>query len=40
MAMEAYEEAWSNRMVAQTADAPTDLQQMHDDNDEAPDYLR
>lgn len=40
LAMEAYEEAWSNRMVAQAADAPTDLQQMHDDNDEAPDYLR
>jgi hypothetical protein len=39
MAMEAYEEAWSNRVIAQDADAPTDLEKMHEENDDVPDYL-
>jgi hypothetical protein len=38
--LEAYEEAWSNRVVAQAADAPTDLEQMHDEHVDVPDYLR
>jgi hypothetical protein len=38
-AIESYEEAWSNRVIAQAADAPTDLEQMHDEHSDLPDYL-
>lgn len=37
--MEAYEEARSNRIIAQAADAPTDLEQMHDEHSGLPEYL-